>query len=554
MKKALHFIIALLAFVGLANAQVVADFETGDFSQLNPYSFTNDATYPWTVENVIMSGSNYLIQSGNAGNNGTTSAFSISVNFGEPGYISFDAKCMGEGDLGSLYDVCQFSIDGSVQLQHGEDISGWNTYTYNVTAGTHEFEWAYIKDGSYSMEGDCFQLDNITFGPGTGCAAPFGLIVQSAENYAELSWEGCSDTYTLRYKNGTGAWNTVPGITDRFYTLENLTTGDYTVEVQSDCEPGNWATGTFMIHVPASTADWYGYVYNAYSLDYEDKIDCFNMQDLTTVTVASEAFPSYVYGATFVKGEMWFCMYNDEISDYSLYKAPIDIYSKTVGTPEVVVEYCGLYVMAYNPVNGLLYYVDYNDGHLKSINPEAIGPVTDYGEISNDVYAFAINKDGEAYGNFYDGSDYLFCSVNLTNASLTVIDAEYGPYEGFAFDLVTNELFGVYGSSLYYIDPQNPEPYYCGQIGGDEYVSFDYGFFMVYDWDAVSETEVERVNVYPNPAQGQVTVEGTGLMVVSNLLGQEVLRQQIDGKATVELPKGIYLVRVNNAMSKVVVE
>ena len=168
--------------------------------------------------------------------------------------------------------------------------------------------------------------------------------------------------------------------------------------------------------------------------------------------------------------------------------------------------------------------------------------------------ALAINKDGEAYGNFYEGSHCLFCSVNLTNASLTVIDAEYRHFDGFAFDLVTNELFGVYGHYLYYIDLQNPEPYYCGQIGGDEWVNFDYGFFMVYDWDAVSETEVERVNVYPNPAQGQVTVEGTGLMVVTNLLGQEVLSQQIDGKATIELPKGIYLVRVNNAMSKVVVE
>ena len=77
---------------------------------------------------------------------------------------------------------------------------------------------------------------------------------------------------------------------------------------------------------------------------------------------------------------------------------------------------------------------------------------------------------------------------------------------------------------------------------------------MVYDWDAVGESSVESLNVYPNPTQGQITVEGTGLMVVVNLLGQEVLSQQIDGKATIELPKGIYLVRVNNAMSKVVVE
>ena len=77
---------------------------------------------------------------------------------------------------------------------------------------------------------------------------------------------------------------------------------------------------------------------------------------------------------------------------------------------------------------------------------------------------------------------------------------------------------------------------------------------MTYDWDAVSESTVESVNVYPNPAQGQVTVEGNGLMVITNILGQEVLRQEIEEKATVELPTGMYIVRLNNAISKVVVE
>ena len=77
---------------------------------------------------------------------------------------------------------------------------------------------------------------------------------------------------------------------------------------------------------------------------------------------------------------------------------------------------------------------------------------------------------------------------------------------------------------------------------------------MTYDWNAVSESNVESVNLYPNPAQGQITIEGTGLMVVSNVLGQEILSQEIEGKATIELPKGMYIVRLNNAISKVVVE
>lgn len=60
MIKLLHLIVALFAFVGIANAQVVVDFETGDFSQLDSYNFTNDATCPWLVENVPMSSGTYL--------------------------------------------------------------------------------------------------------------------------------------------------------------------------------------------------------------------------------------------------------------------------------------------------------------------------------------------------------------------------------------------------------------------------------------------------------------------------------------------------------------
>ena len=127
-------------------------------------------------------------------------------------------------------------------------------------------------------------------------------------------------------------------------------------------------------------------------------------------------------------------------------------------------------------------------------------------------------------------------------------------FTGMAFDFQTNELFGFYNWDMFHIDLASAQMSYIGSLGVDNLWSTTSGLFMVYDWDAVGESPVESLNVYPNPTQGQITVEGTGLMVVVNLLGQEVLSQQIDGKATIELPKGIYLVRVNNAMSKVVVE
>jgi hypothetical protein len=60
--------------------------------------------------------------------------------------------------------------------------------------------------------------------------------------------------------------------------------------------------------------------------------------------------------------------------------------------------------------------------------------------------------------------------------------------------------------------------------------------------------------VYPNPAQGQVIIEGTGWLMVSNLLGQAILTREIDGRTMIALPQGFWLVRLNGFTKKVIVE
>ena len=71
---------------------------------------------------------------------------------------------------------------------------------------------------------------------------------------------------------------------------------------------------------------------------------------------------------------------------------------------------------------------------------------------------------------------------------------------------------------------------------------------------AVDENMENGFTIYPNPAQGRFTVEGSGKMVVTNLLGQTVLTKEIDGKETVELPRGMYFVKLDGTTRKVVVE
>ena len=74
------------------------------------------------------------------------------------------------------------------------------------------------------------------------------------------------------------------------------------------------------------------------------------------------------------------------------------------------------------------------------------------------------------------------------------------------------------------------------------------------DLVGLGENEATAFMVYPNPAKGRFTVEGSGTMTVMNTLGQTILTQEIDGKATMELPQGLYFVKLGETMRKVVVE
>lgn len=144
-----------------AVVETIIDFETGDFSQLSQYSFTNSTTYPWTVVTAD-NGSSYCMKSGNGGVNNSTSTISAEVAFTTMGVVSFDAKCMGEG-TSSFWDKCIFSIDNQQQMIHGADVSGWNNYYFFVSSGTHTISWSYTKDGTVNPTGDAFFVDNVSF-------------------------------------------------------------------------------------------------------------------------------------------------------------------------------------------------------------------------------------------------------------------------------------------------------------------------------------------------------------------------------------------------------
>ncbi len=70
----------------------------------------------------------------------------------------------------------------------------------------------------------------------------------------------------------------------------------------------------------------------------------------------------------------------------------------------------------------------------------------------------------------------------------------------------------------------------------------------------VEEIEKTVFRVFPNPAQGRITIEGTGRLTITNLLGQTVLTMEINGTERIELPRGIWFVKLDETTRKVVVE
>ena len=72
--------------------------------------------------------------------------------------------------------------------------------------------------------------------------------------------------------------------------------------------------------------------------------------------------------------------------------------------------------------------------------------------------------------------------------------------------------------------------------------------------DQVGENREITFDVFPNPAKGYITIEGIGILNITNVLGQTILTKEIKGKEKMVLPQGLYFVTMGHETRKIVVE
>ncbi|MCR5659885.1 MAG: DUF1566 domain-containing protein [Bacteroidales bacterium] len=144
---------------GIAGIGELYGFE----DQQIPSGWTNDTVYPWVVTTPAYTGYNgsFCMRSGNGGVHSSTSSIEFTVDLVEDGIFSFRAGCWGEG-TSTIWDKCKFFIDDNEQFNYGA-LQSWNSYSYEVTAGTHTFRWSYSKDSSVHPTGDAFFVDDVSF-------------------------------------------------------------------------------------------------------------------------------------------------------------------------------------------------------------------------------------------------------------------------------------------------------------------------------------------------------------------------------------------------------
>ena len=137
-----------------------------------------------------------------------------------------------------------------------------------------------------------------------------------------------------------------------------------------------------------------------------------------------------------------------------------------------------------------------------------------------------------------------------TETSITLVAVEGCEYNIDGSEWQLSPVFDGLESSTSYIFTQRKmetRSHYASPVSPE-------AVFCTMPFSRLCENHRSMFKIYPNPAQGFVTIEGTGTLTIANALGQTIMTKEIEGKAKVELSQGMYFVTLSGETRKIVVE
>ena len=163
-----------------------------------------------------------------------------------------------------------------------------------------------------------------------------------------------------------------------------------------------------------------------------------------------------------------------------------------------------------------------------------------------------------------DGDDgWKGAAISVTSESgqrIAIVTMTEGSEQTVTLPLLKGNLDFIWDHGWYHSSEEYDTDFECSFAvldweGNELFVSdeLEDGVFLTFendcDPDDVAEVVQESVQVYPNPTNGLLNVSGNGTMciVVSNVLGQNLLETNAEGNTTIDLSRyesGVYIIRI----------
>lgn len=223
-------------------------------------------------------------------------------------------------------------------------------------------------------------------------------------------------------------------------------------------------------------------------------------------------------------------------------------------------------------------YVDYLDSNFEYFGIHAVSTNDDYILTIDDIYVEYVEKYDMQLDpvnietNMIPGeqSEFNFKFINAGYEPLNVYMTSYTDYfsdihlfaneveipQHSSFPAAPNEIVDIRGAATKLPDI---EPGALTWI--DIMFTLDCGCAtaMFTFWSSTNIESTDEyytyLSIYPNPSTGNVTIEGDGIVTITNISGQEVLSREIFGKENIMLDKGIYFIKLNNRLTqKLIIE